>query len=137
MNTPDGNCKARILFVEDHSDTRDLVLLVLGREGYEVSLASGFHQARQLLSMNSYDLVLLDWYYEDGTGLDLCKLIRQTDNSTPVYFYTAVAYNSELHKAIEAGAQGCFVKPVHNEHLLRAISHQLRKNSVRQQDSGL
>ena len=127
-NTQKGG-NGRILFVEDHSDTRELVLMVLSREGYEVSLASGFIEARQLLDSNSYDLILLDWYYEDGSGLDLCKIIRETDKSTPVYFYTAVAYNSELHKAIEAGAQGCFVKPVHSEHLVRAISIQLGRRA--------
>jgi CheY-like chemotaxis protein len=129
MNQTRDSVKGRILFVEDHTDTRELVLLVLNREGYEVNLASGFDQAREFLGKNSYDLILLDWYYEDGTGLDLCKLIRQTDRSTPVYFYTAVAYNTELHKAIEAGAQGCFVKPVHTEHLIKAISLQLGRRA--------
>ena len=117
--------RGRILFVEDDLDTRDLIYFVLRDAGYETSIASGLNEGLRLVKDRNFDLILLDWFFGDGTGVELCELIRAQGSSTPIFFYTGVSFKTELSKAIKAGAQGCFIKPVDCTELLRAISLQL------------
>jgi DNA-binding response OmpR family regulator len=127
--------KGRILFVEDDLDTRDLVLLLLRDAGYETNIASGITEGLRLVKNKDFDLILLDWFFGDGTGVELCELIRAQDSETPIFFYTGVAYQTELNKAIKAGAQGCFVKPVDCTELLRAISLQLSDENAHREEN--
>jgi DNA-binding response OmpR family regulator len=114
--------KGRILFVDDDQDTCEMMRILLGMEGYEAVPASGVSEGMSLAMAESFDLILLDWHFKDGTGIDLCRMIRAIDGVIPIFFYTGVAYESELKKALKAGAQGCFVKPVDVNDLMRTVS---------------
>ena len=100
-----------ILFVEDTSDTRDLVEFSLGQEGFGVVSAQtaveGIEQARN----RSFALILLDIGLPDKDGLELCREIRKFDQRTPILFYTAYADLLDEDEAWKAGAQGCLRKP--------------------------
>ncbi|HEX8185649.1 MAG TPA: response regulator [Blastocatellia bacterium] len=114
--------KGRILFIDDDQDTCEMMRVLLGMEGYEAALASGVSEGLSLALAESFDLILIDWYFEDGTGIELCRMIRAFDGEIPIFFYTGVAYESELKKALKAGAQGCFVKPVDMKDLIQTVS---------------
>ena len=130
----DGSARGRILFVDDNADTGEMMQLILGQAGYEVavgrSIADGLHLARAW----RFDLILLDLYFSDGNGIDLCRAVRQFDGQTPIFFYTGVECDRLLSTAIEAGAQGCFTKPVEVETLLRTLAEEIgeRERSERQ-----
>jgi len=102
----------RLLLVEDHEDTCDLLMLVLGQENYEVDTTPSVSGALALTSNQHFDLILLDSRLIDGTGIDLCRRIRKTDQLTPILFYSALAYESDKQEALRAGAQSYLVKPV-------------------------
>jgi DNA-binding response OmpR family regulator len=101
----------RVLFVEDTSDTRDLVEFSLKQDGFEVVTAQtaeeGLTQARE----KSFALIMLDIGLPDKDGLELCREIRSFDQQTPILFYTAFAELLDQHEAAKAGAQGCLRKP--------------------------
>jgi DNA-binding response OmpR family regulator len=113
--------KGRILFVEDDQDTCEMMRILLGLEGYEAVPASGVSEGLSLAKAESFDLILLDWHFEDGTGIELCRMIRAFDGEIPIFFYTGVAYKSELKKALKAGAQGYFIKPVDAGDLMQTV----------------
>lgn len=116
------NIKGRILCVDDDQDTCEMITVLLGQAGYEVqhglSVADGLKNARQ----GGFDLILLDWGFEDGTGVDLCRQIRAFDDRTPILFYTGEVDDAAVEAALSAGAQGYLIKPVAVESLLQAIS---------------
>jgi DNA-binding response OmpR family regulator len=118
--------KGRILFIEDDQDTRELVEFLLGTAGYEPVAASCVSDGVRLAKNERFDLILLDSFFKDGTGVELCQMIRTFDSQTPVFFYTGLAHEHEIKKALNAGAQGCFIKPVDGDALLTAISLQMR-----------
>lgn len=117
-----GKNNGRILFVEADPDTCDLVGCLLAAAGFEmlvaVTLADGLQHAQQ----KHCEVILLDSYFEDGTGLELCQTIRTFDDHTPIYFYTGLATEPELKAMIQAGAQGCFIKPVDGEQLVSTLT---------------
>ncbi len=67
-------------------------------------------------------MILLDWYFEDGTGLELCQMIRAFNTRTPILFYSGVDSKTVIKQAMSAGAQGFLVKPVGMDDLLHTVS---------------
>lgn len=114
--------KGRILFVEDDQNTCILICSMLGLSGYDGVSASTVERGLKRAKEGGFDLILLDWYFDDGTGLELCKMIRSFDTETPIFFYTGVATDSKLENATLAGAQGFLVKPVELDKLLDIVT---------------
>ena len=100
----------RILFVDDHEDTRTMMAAVLGSSGYEVATADGSEDGLRLARAGGFDLILLDYRYGDGTGEELCRLIRRSDPRTPILFFSGVDPRLQ-REAIRCGAQGFVLKP--------------------------
>lgn len=101
----------RVLYIEDHEDTRELVTLVLEQNSYEVVTGSTIESGVDLAGSQHFDLYLLDSWLPDGSGLDLCKKIREFDKTTPILFYSAAAYEIDRNEAMSSGAQEYLVKP--------------------------
>jgi DNA-binding response OmpR family regulator len=121
MTKPSESAK-RILCIDDNEDTCEIVTLLLSGVGYEVTHALTVAEGLRLAKRSSFDLILLDWVFEDGDGLELCQMIRAFDANTPILFYSGVAYEAEIKRAMSAGAQGFLVKPLGTEHLVQAVS---------------
>jgi DNA-binding response OmpR family regulator len=110
--------KGRILCTEDGADTRDLLILSLTIAGYDVSCTVSAHTAIERLKSEKFDLCLVDNWMTGTSGEDLCKKIREFDNTTPILFYSGAAYPADKECARAAGAQGYIVKPVTDDHLV-------------------
>lgn len=111
----------RILLIEDHEDTLDLITLVLEHEDYVVTTDTTIAGALKSAVTNEFGLYILDTYLPDGSGFELCERIRMFDSATPILFYSGAAYDADKLKAIRAGAQGYLVKPCSFAELLRTV----------------
>ena len=114
--------KHRILYIEDHEDTRELVTLVLRQSGFDVMTGSTIQNGIDLAGTERFDLYLLDSWLPDGSGLDLCKKIREFDQRTPILFYSAAAFEGDRTMALQSGAQGYLVKPSQTSELCALVS---------------
>src|SRR5215216_1377601 len=120
--------KGRILLVEDHQDTLEIIHLSMQILGYEVSSASTLADAFILAGDGDFDLYLVDGKLPDGTGIEFCKQIRKFDFKTPILFCSASAYPYNIEEAMAAGAQDYLTKPVDLAILEQTISKLLRDN---------
>ena len=116
------NDTPRVLYIEDHEDTRELVTLVLEQRGYEVVTGTTIESGIALAFSQPFDLYLLDSWLPDGSGLDLCRRIREFDTVTPVLFYSAAAYEMDRADAINSGAQAYLVKPSQPSELANLVT---------------
>jgi two-component system OmpR family response regulator len=114
--------RGHILYIEDHADTRELVELVLRQRNYEVTSSESVAAALKLAFENKFDLYLLDSWLPDGSGLDLCRKIREFDTRTPILFYSAAAYEVDRELALNCGAQAYLTKPTQNSELCDLVS---------------
>jgi OmpR-family two-component system manganese-sensing response regulator len=121
--------KNKILLVEDHEDTSDLMVLLLSQLNYDVVTTTTVAGALSLAESFNFDLFVLDSLLADGTGTELCRQIRQRDASTPILFYSARAFDQDKDEALSAGAQKYLVKPVDTAVFSRAVS-ELLSNGV-------
>lgn len=104
-----NNHRRKILCVEDHRDTCEILALVL--RDYEFEHVNSLANARDLIEKQRYDLYILDNWLPDGSGVDLCKLIRLLDGSVPIIFTSGAGFKSDIENAMHCGADRYIVKP--------------------------
>ena len=106
MPTPD-----RILYVEDNSDTRELVSMVLRQNDFEVVTVANPEEAIQLARTERFSLYILDNWMEGMSGIELCTCLRAFDSATPILFFSGAGFERDKQNAFDCGAQGYLVKP--------------------------
>lgn len=103
--------RKHILCADGNEDIRAMIAYWLDLCGYEVTTAGSLAETLPLTERGSFDLLILDGWYPDGLGVDLCKRIRVSDDRTPIVFLTAYAYQADIQKGLESGAQAYLTKP--------------------------
>jgi DNA-binding response OmpR family regulator len=111
-----------VLYIEDHDDTRELVTLVLAERNYRVTTGSTVVDALKLAREQHFDLYMLDSWLPDGSGIDLCKTLRELDPGIPIMFLSGAAYEADKESAINSGAQGYLIKPADLDVLCSEVS---------------
>ena len=101
----------RVLCVDDHHDTSEMLELLLAKEDYEVDTAATMQEACILASQTQYDLFVLDRRLPDASGVELCGKLQQMSPGVPCIFYTGDAYELHRLEAIAAGAAAYVAKP--------------------------
>ena len=124
----------RVLYIEDHEDTRELVILLLGQKSFDVVTGGTIETGIALARAQEFDLYLLDSWLPDGSGLDLCQRIREFDQTTPILFYSAAAYAADHEMALRCGAQAYLIKPSAPSELCRLVAELIEESqqAVRQ-----
>ena len=103
--------KCRILCVDDHRDTSEMLKLLLSEEDYAVTVCSTVEQACDLAALHEFDLYVLDKRLPDGSGVDLCTRLNELTPGVPCIFYSGDAYEIHRLEAMEAGAAAYIPKP--------------------------
>jgi DNA-binding response OmpR family regulator len=117
MKSPTG----LVLYVEDDDDTRELVTYVLAEINYRVIGAANGDDALMLARTNDFDLYVIDNWMSGGSGIDLCKKLREFDTGTPILFYSGAAFEIDKQQAFAAGAQGYLIKPAGPDDLIAEV----------------
>jgi Response regulators consisting of a CheY-like receiver domain and a winged-helix DNA-binding domain len=100
-----------ILIVDDDEDGSNYLRLLLNMEGYRITVAQSVAQALELTELTYFDLYLMDTRLPDGSGIDLCKHLREKDGRVPVVFFSGAAFEKDKKLAYDSGAQAYIVKP--------------------------
>ena len=103
--------RCRVLLIDDHEDTSEMLRLLLGEEDYIVKTAASVQQALSLAASEQFDLYVLDKRLPDGSGLELCKKLNEKTPGVPCIFYTGDAYEVHRVEAMAAGADAYVAKP--------------------------
>jgi DNA-binding response OmpR family regulator len=121
---------ATILLLEDDPSFGKNMKLFLELEGYQVDWARDIRSVGPLVESRIPDCYLLDWNLPDGTGLELCEKIRETDEDVPIIFLTARIEEEYVVKALERGACDYMRKPVGQSELLLRLKKALKESHV-------
>jgi two-component system, OmpR family, response regulator RegX3 len=118
----------KILVVEDEESFSEALAYLLGREGFDVTLADSGTKAIEEFDRVGADLVLLDLMLPGLSGTEVCKLLRQR-SAVPIIMLTAK--DSEIDKVVglELGADDYVTKPYSSRELVARIRAVLRRNS--------
>lgn len=116
----------RILIVEDEVGILQFLQQGLEEEGYTIEIATDGEKALELLTNESFDLVLLDWMLPKLTGLEVCKAYRLQNKTSPVIFLTAKDTVQEIIEGLQAGANDYIKKPFSFDELVERIKIHFR-----------
>jgi two-component system cell cycle response regulator DivK len=115
---------SKLLYIEDHPAQRDIMAQMLELSGYEVAVASdgieGLERARSWFP----DLILMDLRMPRMDGFDAIKELRKDPDTADIPIIAISAWASAKHKerAMDAGADEHFTKPVDLARLLETIN---------------
>src|ERR671935_1515387 len=126
----------RVLVADDERAVRESLRRALVMEGYEVELASDGREAIASVASGRADAVVLDVLMPDIDGLEVCRLLRQQGDRTPVLMLTARDAVSDRVEGLDAGADDYLVKPFDLEELLARVRALLRRTSADDRENG-
>ncbi len=116
-----------VLVVDDDPTQRRLLQAVLERDGHAVvHAASGGEAIDRMTRGGGADVILLDMIMPEMSGLECLAELRSGGLTTPVIVLTANGGIDTVVKAMQAGAQDFFVKPVGPERLLVGVRNALK-----------
>jgi DNA-binding NtrC family response regulator len=110
-----------ILVVDDDSEMRELLLDVLGNEGYEVAEAKDGTEAVLALRAREFDIILMDKNMPGPSGLDLLPGFRRVCPRSQIIMMTAFGDVPSYMDAVEKGAVEYLFKPFRMEEMKAAI----------------
>lgn len=119
----------KILLVEDEAHVVSFIKKGLTEEDFEVSVAFDGKTGLQLALENNFDLVILDIMLPEMNGLEVCKSIRNKNQTIPILFLTALGTSENIVLGLENGADDYLVKPFKFIELVARIKTLLRRSS--------
>ena len=119
----------KILIIEDEPDIRKTLEYNISREGYEVISASSLSEGREKLESASFSLLLLDLMLPDGSGLDLCRELKQDKSLSSMPVIILTAKDDEVDKVVgfELGADDYVTKPFSVRELILRVKAVLKR----------
>jgi two-component system response regulator PilR (NtrC family) len=125
---------ARILVVDDERSIRELLAIVLKREGYDVRLAENGGQALAALEREPVDLLISDVKMPDMSGIDVLRAARRLDADLLGIMITAFASTETAVEALRMGAADYVSKPFNVDELRIVVRNTLERRRLRQEN---
>ena len=119
-----------ILVVDDELSMRELLEVLLAKEGYKVTCAKNGQDAISIIKKTVFDLLLCDIRLGDITGIDVLKALREENQDTVVIMISAYASTEAAVEAMNEGAYDFVPKPFNNEELKKTIKNALSLRTI-------
>ncbi len=131
------NSAYKILVVDDENSLRDMLSILLQREGYLVDQAEDGAVAFARIQENHYDLIISDIQMPRVTGIELLRQLRDQDNDVTVMMITAFSSTEEAVEAMKLGAYDYITKPFKNDEIRLVIKNALEREHLQQENRQL
>jgi len=124
----------RILVVDDERSMRELLAIVLRREGYEVLLAENGRAAIELLEREPVDLLISDIKMPDVSGVDVLRAAKRVDQDILGIMITAFASTDTAVEAMRLGACDYLSKPFDIDLLKMKVREKIENRQLKQEN---
>jgi two-component system response regulator PilR (NtrC family) len=131
---PNDRRPPRILVVDDERSMRELLAIVLRREGYEVLLADNGRTAIDLLEREPVDLLISDIKMPDLSGVDVLRAAKKIDQDILGIMITAFASTETAVEAMRLGACDYLSKPFDIDLLKMKVREKIENRQLRQEN---
>jgi len=118
-----------VLVVEDEDSLATLLQYNLEKEGYDVAVAGDGEEALLLVDERLPDLIVLDWMLPKVSGIEVCRRLRQRNETrnVPIIMLTARGEETDRVRGLDTGADDYVVKPFSMTELTARIRAVLRR----------
>jgi CheY-like chemotaxis protein len=103
----------KILIVEDHKDSRDVLVALLQFSGYQITEAGNGLQALEKARSEKPDLIVMDLQLPGMMGIEAAKILKEEESTAhiPIIAYTALLNETLKEEALKAGMKSFLDKP--------------------------
>lgn len=126
----------KVLFVEDDRVIASGLCYSLRQEGYEVFHCLDVESSRKAIDEQSFDLALIDLGLPDGSGYDVCRLVKARAD-IPVIFLTAIDDEVNVVMGLDMGADDYVTKPFRIRELISRIKTVVRRYGKAEQHKNI
>ncbi len=130
----DASPSSRILVVDDEPSLRDLLTIMLRREGHEVLTAENRATAAEALARGPVSMVITDLKLPDGDGIELLRHVKAASPSTIVIVITAFGSAQTAVAALKLGAHDYLTKPFDIDELKIVVRNALEREQLREEN---
>ncbi|CAN5327078.1 response regulator transcription factor [soil metagenome] len=116
-----------ILLVEDDESLRLEIKRAIEHEGHSVTSAGDLSGARHALQGQHFDLIVLDWGLPDGSGVEYCRLLRQSGEKASILILTGKSLPAEKVEGLESGADDYLTKPFNLKELTLRVRSLIKR----------
>ncbi|GED17703.1 response regulator transcription factor [Aneurinibacillus migulanus] len=116
----------KILLVEDDLSLIEGLKFFLSKQGFDVTISRTVKEAKAYFRQYEFHLILLDLMLPDGSGFDLCKIVRQTSN-VPIIFLTASDEETNVVMGLDIGGDDYMTKPLKLNELISRMNATWRR----------
>jgi two-component system, NtrC family, response regulator PilR len=127
----------RILIVDDEQSMREMLAILLKKEGLDVRSAGSRSEAAETLRRGPVDLVLTDVKLPDGDGLEILRHVKSGSPETAVVVMTAYGTSEMAVAARKLGAEAYILKPFDVDELRIVVRDALAHRSLREENQRL
>lgn len=128
---------SRILVIDDEQGIRTVLSDVLEDEGFEVMTAADGKSGMALLEKGNCDLVILDVWLPDTSGIDILESMTQEQLDTPVIIISGHANIDIAVKAVNLGAYDFLEKPLSIDKMITVVTNALEIRQLKKENSSL
>lgn len=120
----------RILLIDDEQEVLDFYSTILKQHGVEVLSFTSPIKAYQPIESFKPDLIILDLYMPECSGLDFASVIRQNDDYAhiPIVFLSSELDAGTQLAAMDLGGDDFLMKPVDPEHFIQAVTARVKRS---------
>jgi two-component system response regulator PilR (NtrC family) len=126
--------RARVLVADDERSMRELLSIVLSREGYDVTLARNGSEAVEKLGSGRFDLLISDIKMPDMSGVEVLRAAKRIDQDILGIMITAFASADTAIEAMRLGAHDYLSKPFDVDELKMKVRNALEQRHLRQEN---
>ena len=121
----------RLVIIDDHFDTLELLKHNLVKEGYEVKLFFNAVDALKYINIDNTDLLITDWVLPEMDGLELCRNLKMnaSTQNIPLVMLTGKSDEIDAVTALEVGAEDFMSKPIRMRELVSRVKKILRRKN--------
>jgi two-component system response regulator PilR (NtrC family) len=129
--------KPALLVVDDEASIRELLEIMLKREGYDVDCATSAEDALQYVGKRRYDAVITDIAMPGLSGIELLSKLRQQSHDVAVIVMTAHGSTETAVEAMKLGATDYLTKPFQIDEMKIAVGSALKARDLERENRQL
>ena len=129
--------RAKILVIDDEGSLRDMLSILLQREGYQVDQAENGLDGSKMLQEQDYDLVITDIQMPRMSGIELLRKLRSEENDVTILMITAFSSTEEAVEAMKLGAYDYITKPFKNDEIRLVVKNALERKELKLENQRL
>jgi two-component system, NtrC family, response regulator PilR len=131
---PDVGTSSRILVVDDERSMREMLEILLRREGYEVVVAENGTAAIAILQQRPFDMLISDVRMPDVSGVEVLRKAKELNPSIIGIMITAYGSKESIQEVLRLQAADYLDKPFNVEELKFRVRKELERNRLQQEN---